>query len=179
MLLAETQAQADAFARSADEHSLADDADFKADMDSLGDLGVATMWVDVAGAVDSYADQVPQGSGLEGLTSAAGRVAATFRFASDHVEVATSVFGDTAAVDHEDNPIVDLPDSTVFALSVSSGDQSVATVLAEGHGPGCARVTRPSTSRSTSSRSRPGSRCRPTWRRCSGTTSCSPSTSRD
>ncbi len=132
MLLAESQAQADAYARSADEHSLADDPDFKADMDSLGDLGVATMWVDVAGAVDSYADAVPQASGLKALTSAAGRMAATFRFASDHIEVATSVYGDNAAVEHDDNPVVDLPDSTVFAMSVSGGDQSVAAAWQQG-----------------------------------------------
>jgi uncharacterized protein DUF3352 len=125
MLLAETQVQADAFARSADEHSLADDPDFKADMSSLGDLGVATMWVDLAAAIHSYAGEIPQGSGLEGLSSTAGRAAATFRFASDHIEVATSVFGDTTPVDHEDNPIVNLPDTTVFAMSVSGGGQSV------------------------------------------------------
>jgi hypothetical protein len=132
MLLAETQAQADTYARSADQHALADDPEFKADMSSLGDLGVATMWVDVAAAVHSYGDAVPQGGQLEGLTSAAGRVAATFRFASDHIEVATSVYGDTALVDHAPNPIVDLPDSTVFALSESGAGQRVASYWKKG-----------------------------------------------
>lgn len=126
MLLAQTQAEAGAYAKSADQRSLADDADFKADMDSLGGLGVATMWVDVAAAIHSYADAVPQGGQLEGLTSAVGRVAATFRFASDHIEIATSSFGDSTAVDHDDNPIVNLPDSTVFAMSESGADQRIA-----------------------------------------------------
>jgi Protein of unknown function (DUF3352) len=132
MLLAETQSQADAYATSAGQHSLADDADFKADMDSLGDLGVATMWVDVAGAVDAYADKLPQTGQIDALTSSFGRVAATFRFASDHVEVASSVFGDTLPVDHAGNPVVNLPDSTVFALSESGGDQRIAQAWKKG-----------------------------------------------
>lgn len=132
LLIAETQAQADAYARSAADHSLADDPDFKADMDSLGGLGVATMWVDVAGAVNSYADLLPATAPLDGLTSTVGRVAATFRFASDHIEVASTVFGDTTPIDHDANPVVNLPDSTVFALSESGGGQRVAAAWQRG-----------------------------------------------
>ena len=51
-IVAETQDQADQYADAASSSSLADDADFKTDMDSLGDLGVATAWVDIAGAFD-------------------------------------------------------------------------------------------------------------------------------
>jgi hypothetical protein len=132
MLLAETQDQADAFATSAGEHALADDPDFQADLGSLGELGVVTMWADVAGAIHSYADRLPQGSELQGISSAAGRVAATFRFASDHIEVAASAFGDTSAVDQVDNPIVGLPDSTVFAISESGGDQRIGSAWQKG-----------------------------------------------
>jgi Protein of unknown function (DUF3352) len=127
MLLAETQAQADTYARSAARHSLADDPHFTADLSSLGDLGVATMWVDIAGALKSYAGDLPAGTGLDGVTSGAGRMAATFRFASDHVEVATSLFADATPVEHVVNPVVRLPESTVFAMSMSGGDQRIAS----------------------------------------------------
>jgi hypothetical protein len=126
LLLAETQAQADAYAKSANEHSLADDADFKADLDSLGDLGVATTWVDVAGIVDTFADEIPLGSGLGEVGASLPRVAATFRFASDHIEIATSIHGKVSAVDEDPNPVVKLPDSTVFAMSESGGGQRLA-----------------------------------------------------
>lgn len=128
MLLAQTQQEADAYAASADDHSLADDDEFNADIDALGDAGVATMWVDVEAAVDAFADDalgVDRFGDLAEMTSSSQRVAATFRFGSDHVEIATAIFGDTPAVDHDDNPVVRLPDSTVFALSESGGDQRV------------------------------------------------------
>ncbi|MEJ7629784.1 MAG: DUF3352 domain-containing protein [Nocardioidaceae bacterium] len=127
LLLAETQSQADAYARSADAHPLADDPDFMADLDSLGDLGVVTLWADIVGLVDAYGSGLTDAGQLDVLTSTVGRVAATVRFASDHVEVASSIYGDTPAVDHDDNPIVSLPDTTVFAMSESGGDQRVAT----------------------------------------------------
>src|SRR5262249_44681205 len=41
LIVADTQEQADRYAQAADASSLADDAQFKADMDSLGDVGVA------------------------------------------------------------------------------------------------------------------------------------------
>jgi len=126
MLLSQTQADADTYAQSATEHSLADDSEFSADVGSLGDAGVATMWVDVEAALSSVGDGSSQLDDLTGVTSSAQRVAATFRFGSDHVEIATSVYGDAPAVEHGDNPIVRLPDSTVFAMSESAGDQRLA-----------------------------------------------------
>jgi hypothetical protein len=47
----------------------------------------------------------------------------TFRFESDHAELASTVYGDTPAVEHEDNQIGELPDSTVFAISEAGGGQ--------------------------------------------------------
>lgn len=138
LLLAQTQAEADAYAKAATEHSLADDPEFTADIDSLGELGVATMWVDVQAAVTAFAegaDGADRLGDLSGLTGSTQRAAATFRFGSDHVEIATSVFGDTPSVDHGDNPVVHLPESTVFAVSESGGDQRVGqlwdTMLAQ------------------------------------------------
>ncbi|MGI8700983.1 MAG: DUF3352 domain-containing protein [Nocardioidaceae bacterium] len=125
LVLSQTQRDADAYASAAREHSLADDPKFSADVDSLGDAGVATMWVDVLALVSDLDSGSALGD-VSDLTSAAQRVAATVRFGSDHVEVATSVFGDTPAVDHGDNPVVHLPDSTVFAVSESGAAERLA-----------------------------------------------------
>lgn len=124
-LLAETQAQADRYAQSADSSSLADDGDFSADMESLGDLGVATMWANVSGAIDAFGQQLPTGGQLDFLKSTYQRAAATFRFTGDSAEIATSIYGDTPAVSHGDNQIMQLPDSTVFALSEAGGGARV------------------------------------------------------
>ncbi len=126
LLLSQTRADAVRYAKAAREHSLADDAQFSADVGSLGDAGVATMWVDVKAAVAAFGSGSGSLSDLSDATSSAQRAAATFRFGSDHVEVATSVFGDPTAVQHGDNPIVNLPASTVFAVSESGAGQRVA-----------------------------------------------------
>ncbi len=123
-LLAETQELAKRYADEASTSSLADNDAFNNDIASLGELGVATMWADVQGIVDSYGDTATDGltpQSLGFLSSTSGRAAATFRFASDHVEIATSFHGDTTDITHSANQIVDLPESTVFAMSESGG----------------------------------------------------------
>lgn len=125
-LIAETQDLADTYAADTDEASLADSADFQADMDSLGDLGVATMWVDTRSVFDTFESQIASSSsGLDGeldvLKSAYQRAAATFRFEPDRFEVVATVYGDTPVTTHSGNQIVDLPDSTTFAASEAGG----------------------------------------------------------
>jgi hypothetical protein len=135
-LLASSGDLAQTYADEADKASLADDADFNADMDALGDLGVATAWVDIARLIDTYRSNLFE-SGLPGSAADPGgvidllkaqsqRAAATFRFSSDHADVVTAVRGDFPHSDYGDNEIVSLPDSTVFALSVSGGGDALA-----------------------------------------------------
>ncbi len=128
-IVAETQAQADTYAADAGSASLADNTDFSADMDSLGDLGIATAWVDIGGAIDLFGPTLPvdgSSSELDFLRTTYQRAAVTFRFKSDHAELATTVYGATPDVEHGDNQIVNLPDSTVFAASVAGGGERVA-----------------------------------------------------
>lgn len=120
-VLAETQPLADQFAASADDASLADDDDFNSDMESLGDLGVATMWVDIAGSIDAFGSVAPGSDEMDFLRTAYQRGAATIRFSSDSVDVVTAIYGDTPSIDHGANQIVDLPESTVFAVSEAGG----------------------------------------------------------
>jgi Protein of unknown function (DUF3352) len=124
-VVAQTQAQADTYARQAESASLADSDAFAADMDSLGDLGVATVWANVSGAIDAFGQQVPTGGQLDFLENSYQRAAATFRFTGDSAELVTSIYGDTPGVNHGANQIVRLPDSTVFALSEAGGGQRV------------------------------------------------------
>lgn len=124
MIVAETQEQADAAVDAAKSASLADDDDFKADMESLGDLGVATAWADIEGFLDLAPAEMASeelGADLDFVKSAYQRGAATFRFDNDHAEVVATIRGDAADIDHGDNEIVDLPASTAFALSESGG----------------------------------------------------------
>jgi hypothetical protein len=129
-IVAETQDQADQYADAASSSSLADDSDFTSDMDSLGDLGVATAWVDIDGAFNLLSGQIPvdeiSPSQLDLLRSSYQRAAVTFRFESDHAELATTVYGDTPDVDHGDNQIVNLPDTTVLAASEAGGGERLA-----------------------------------------------------
>lgn len=120
-LLAETQSLADDYADDVAKGSLADDGDFKSDLDSLGNLGFATMWVDIKGAVELFAPPSLASGDLGFLLDSYQRAAATFRFESNSAEVVASVFGKTADIDHGDNKIVDLPESTAFAVSESGG----------------------------------------------------------
>jgi hypothetical protein len=125
LLVAETQELADRFAADAEVSSLADSDEFSADMAALGDLGLATMWVDVErvsqamGADDLF-------TGGEDLAAASfQRAAATFRFEADSAEIIAAVYGDLPEVDAGENQIVDLPDSTAFAMSVAGGEQAI------------------------------------------------------
>ncbi|MGA9343485.1 MAG: DUF3352 domain-containing protein [Nocardioidaceae bacterium] len=133
LLLAETQKQADRYAGAAATASLADDADYKADMAALGDLGVATAWVDIDRTVASAKPNaiIANGVDLEALQTAYRRAAVTLRFESNKAEIATAVYGNTPAVDHGDNQIVNLPDTTVLALSEAGGANRVKAAWSE------------------------------------------------
>lgn len=126
LIVAKTQPLAVRYARAADQASLADNAAFDADMSSLGDLGIATIWVNSKAAADAFSGGRVSPDQANLLTSNSSRVAATFRFASDHVEVAASVYGTTPDVIHGENQVVHLPGSTVMAVSEAGGGARVA-----------------------------------------------------
>jgi hypothetical protein len=125
MVLAPTQPQARTYAEAADASSLADNPQFTADMTALGDPGVITAWVDVKRLIRSVEPDLASNSTLKVALRNSQRLAATFRFRSDAVEIEASMYGANFAVPHGYNPVVRLPDSTVFALSESGGEQRV------------------------------------------------------
>ncbi len=129
VLVAETQDLADGFASSAEEESLADSDEFSADLDQIGDIGVATMWADVDALMEASGetfDETFLGSEEQLLSASVQRFAATFRFESDSAEVASTVYGeDMPDVDAGDNQIVDLPETTAMAMSMSGGGDAL------------------------------------------------------
>ncbi len=126
VLLAETQAEATRYAAAADRTSLADNPAYSADMRSLGDLGVLSGWVDVNALVHAVGGTDAQTLGnAQLLTGKPVRVAATFRFEGGSAQLAASVYGGTE-ISHDPNQVVDLPDSTAFAISDAGGAQRVA-----------------------------------------------------
>jgi uncharacterized protein DUF3352 len=141
VLIASSQDLANRYAAEASHSSLADDGDFQADMDAVGDPGVASAWVDIAGLLDLVPKQPLDGGGFGGDLGAPGneqglidlikarysRAAVTLRFSSDHVDVVSAVHSDDPLdIEHGDNEVVDLPDSTVFAMSMAGGGDAVA-----------------------------------------------------
>jgi hypothetical protein len=139
VVVASSQRLADKYADEASNSSLADDDDFTSDMDAVGDPGVASAWVDIAGLLDLAPAQLLNGgdfsTGAPGDTqgvidlikSRYSRAAVTLRFSSDHVDIVSAVHSDDPIdIDHADNEVVDLPDSTVFAMSMAGGGDAVA-----------------------------------------------------
>jgi hypothetical protein len=128
VLLAETQRLADGFAADAKDASLADSDRFSADMDAIGDLGLATMWVDIDGAVKATEADTFFGPQEELLAATFQRAAATFRFEADSAEIIGVAYGDMPTTDAGDNQIVDLPDSTAYAMSLAGGERSLLDI---------------------------------------------------
>jgi Protein of unknown function (DUF3352) len=136
LLIASSQRLAERYASDASDASLADDSDFRADMDAVGDTGVASAWVDIAGLIDlAPADAFDSGLGptadeqgmIDLIKSKYSRAAITLWFSSDHVDVVSAVRSDDPIdIEHGDNEVVDLPDSTVFAVSMAGGGDAVA-----------------------------------------------------
>ncbi|WP_202863088.1 DUF3352 domain-containing protein [Ornithinimicrobium murale] len=128
--------------------TLADNDTFREDMDSLGDEGVLSAWVDAEPlatladspmaeqSLDAASGMDPSGAlGSLGGTSrlaeqmATGRFAAALRFSEDSIELTGVTRGlDGLGVDGGDSGhlILDLPEDTVGAFSLEHGDQFVA-----------------------------------------------------
>jgi hypothetical protein len=125
VIIAETPELAEKFADSAGEESLADNDDFTADMAAIGDLGIATAWVDIQGLVEESGGLIGMGETEQLAVSLYQRASATFRFEADSAEIVSAVYGDWPDVDPGENQIVDLPESTAFAMSMSGGEQTL------------------------------------------------------
>ena len=126
-LVAETQELADRFADDLAQGALADDTDFTSDVAAVGGAGFLTMWTDIEAIAQQATPAELAPEQLDVLLDLFTRAAATVRFNSDSVEVVTAVYGETSDIAHDGNKIVDLPESTAFAMSEAGGAERLTT----------------------------------------------------
>jgi hypothetical protein len=129
VLISRTQAAADAALASAKASPIAQDSTYKADVDALGDEGIANAWFDSA-RLGALAKGLPIGAGLTGLASAKGHGATTLRFDGTTLELAGS-FRDGGPLSL--SPAVskpaelEAPAEAVAALSVAGLGEQLST----------------------------------------------------
>ena len=100
--------------------TLGDDKDFVADMDALGEQGIASAWFDASAISDALAASAlaPAGAAQLDQLKNAGSGALVIRVAGSAIELA-AVTTSTEDADVDPAPIGDLPAATVVALSLS------------------------------------------------------------
>jgi hypothetical protein len=150
MVVAETQELADDYAAAAQDASLADNEQFSADLERLGEPGVATVWLDGEALVEAFAGSLagfpitdpeiaPEGDlGLtpepdamadqmrEAAAQSFSSAAIAFRFESNHAEIASVVSGDLYEPLEDANTVdMALPETTMFAFGLADGDRYV------------------------------------------------------
>jgi len=139
MVLAETRQQAADFAAAAARTPLADNEQFRADMDRLGEQGVASLWFSGEGVYQAFSSAVtgdpgPAGAQLDlmrdqvrrQMESAYHSGAVAFRFDDSYVELATVLTGD-AYHESTSGRVADmaLPETTAVAVGIADGAQYV------------------------------------------------------
>jgi hypothetical protein len=120
MLIAEDGETLPEIVDGAESSPLADTPQFQSDMDALDGEGVISFWSDV----DGLRDKASSMGGLEGAEAAAEQIHTVFgavRAGSDHLEYVTQATTDVDIAADIDNPIGELPDSTLMAMSASGG----------------------------------------------------------
>jgi hypothetical protein len=108
----------------AESSPLSDSGQFQADMDALDGEGFASYWVNVDGfrdAAESMGGVPPGQFGMEGAHTTFGAV----RAGSDNIEFVMQTTSDADISADVDNPISELPDTTLMAASASGGAELI------------------------------------------------------
>jgi hypothetical protein len=123
-IVAETQAIADGTVADADRSSLADDATFSHDMDTLGNQGVASFWIDGNAVADlePVKKELPQA--LLSALPDSSTAAAALRAGSSSLELDVVSRGLPFATT-ADTQIETLPASTVAALALQGSEDRI------------------------------------------------------
>jgi hypothetical protein len=139
MIVAETQEQATDFARVAERTPLADNEQFRSDMDRLGEQGVASLWFSGDGVYQAFSSMVmgdpgPAGGQFDLVRDQVRREidqsyrsgAVAFRFDDRYLELATVLNG-SAYREPSGGRVADmaLPESTAVALGFANGAEYV------------------------------------------------------
>jgi len=124
-LIAETQDLADDFAAAAEEAPLADDADYLADMDALGEAGIASGWLDLQAAFDQALTGDEQVAFAASGAGQAESAAMALTAGSDNLELTLAVNGTLMSPDAGVTSFGDLPASTLFGFGFTGGAEAV------------------------------------------------------
>jgi hypothetical protein len=131
LVFADTQSLASKYAADATDSPLSDNDRFNADMDALGDPGVVSFWLDYKAFADLVpTDSFPSGTRLTDFTQGADSVASALRFNENYIELAGVATGVDVSPASIDNPIVQLPDTTFAAFSLSNGSAYIDRIWA-------------------------------------------------
>jgi hypothetical protein len=126
LIIAETQELADGYAKDAEADPLAANEAFDADMERLGEQGVASFWFDGAGLIEAIrsspaammsADGPTLEQAGEAVDQSAVSGAGALRFDDSYAELAMVVGGKAYEELGDVDPVqIDLPESTAFAV---------------------------------------------------------------
>jgi len=123
MIVSQTERKAENLAAAAEQTPLADNEQFRSDMDRLGEQGVASVWFSGAGMLKAF-DDVAMDDRLRRQVEQSYRSGAVaFRFDDRYVELATVLTG-SAYEESADDAVADmaLPESTAVALGFADGE---------------------------------------------------------
>lgn len=123
-LIGNSQKDVDAALKGADKKTLSAARAFTEDMQSLGDQGIASVWVNAEAFVKEYADDIPDDATRKSLEDARS-AALTLRAGDDNIELTgighrNSNIGKLATAD-----LGDLPAGSVFAASFTGGGKAL------------------------------------------------------
>ncbi|MDO9379344.1 MAG: DUF3352 domain-containing protein [Nocardioidaceae bacterium] len=123
LLVAESQSVADDAAQDAEAGPLSEDDAFTADMDELGEQGVASAWGDIEGLaqLSGASEDDLKVVRDQGLTSAA----LALRAGSDYIEVATAAHVTEAPDTDQRSQVGQMPEDTVAAVGFAGGGDAV------------------------------------------------------
>ncbi|MEQ7007372.1 DUF3352 domain-containing protein [Actinopolymorpha sp. B17G11] len=120
LIVADTQAEADRYAKAGAETPLADEQQFKDDMDALGESGVMSFWADAAKLSEMGGD----GAALQqlpiGPAKSPGRIVGALSFESDALQLkAVSRGADVPELSTSGIKLAELPATTAVGMSVA------------------------------------------------------------
>ena len=118
MIIADTQGEADRFAKSALESPLADNEQFQDDLDALGETGVMSFWADAAKLASIGGGAAPELP--VGMPKASGRIVGALSFESGAVQLRAVARGaEIPKLTKSGIKLAQLPGTTVAGVSVA------------------------------------------------------------
>lgn len=131
MLVAPTQKAADDLAEDAADEPLAADEQFRDDMDAIGDPGIASAWFDGESFIEAAKQMGMPTEQLGAIEDqAVGTGAMALRAGDDYLELVSATSSEAGSTGAKAD-VGGLPESTLFAASVSDGKAMVEKTWAQ------------------------------------------------